>query len=78
MQARYVQRSESIDIVPGKDVAAGEIVFFGDLVGVAKSRSKLANWAASPLAAYSMFLNPSDVRSVPAPWSIGTRCGSPQ
>ena len=36
MNARYVQRGESIDFVPENDVAAGDIVKLGKLVGVAK------------------------------------------
>ena len=36
MKARYVQRGESIDFTPAADVAAGDIVKVGNLVGVAK------------------------------------------
>ena len=36
MNARYVQRGESIDFTPEKDVAAGDVVTVGSLVGVAK------------------------------------------
>ena len=36
MKARYVQRGESIDFTPTADVAAGDIVKLGNLVGVAK------------------------------------------
>ena len=36
MKARYVQRGESIDFTPTADVAAGDVVKVGDLVGVAK------------------------------------------
>lgn len=36
MKARYIQRGESIDYVPEADVAAGDIVKLGGLVGVAK------------------------------------------
>ena len=36
MKARYVQRGESIDFIPASDVAAGDIVKVGSLVGVAK------------------------------------------
>ena len=36
MKARYVQRGESIDFTPTSDVAAGDIVKLGNLVGVAK------------------------------------------
>jgi len=36
MNARYIQRGESIDYTPAADVAAGDIVKLGNLVGVAK------------------------------------------
>ena len=36
MNARYVQRGDSIDYIPESDVAAGDIVKVGSLVGVAK------------------------------------------
>lgn len=36
MKARYIQRGESIDFVPTADIAAGDIVKLGKLVGVAK------------------------------------------
>ena len=36
MKARYVQRGESIDYTPTADVAAGDVVQQGKLVGVAK------------------------------------------
>ncbi len=36
MEARYVQRSESIDIIPEKEILSGEIIILNSLVGVAK------------------------------------------
>ena len=36
MQARYIQRGESIDFVPERDIAAGEIVIRNGLIGVAR------------------------------------------
>ncbi len=36
MKARYVQRGESIDYTPSADVAAGDIVKLGKLIGIAK------------------------------------------
>jgi len=36
MIARYVQRGDSIDYTPAADVAAGDIVVVGDIVGIAK------------------------------------------
>ena len=35
--ATYVQKGESIDYTPGADVAAGDVVVQGDLVGVART-----------------------------------------
>ena len=36
MKARYIQRGESIDFVPTADVAAGDILKLGKLIGIAK------------------------------------------
>ena len=36
MNARYIQRGEAIDYTPAADVAAGDIVQLGGLVGIAK------------------------------------------
>ena len=36
MKARYIQRGDSIDFTPSADVAAGDIVKLGSLVGVSK------------------------------------------
>lgn len=36
MQARYIQRGESIDFLPDRDIAAGEIVIRNGLIGVAR------------------------------------------
>ena len=36
MKARYIQRGDSIDYTSTSDIAAGDIVKVGSLVGVAK------------------------------------------
>lgn len=36
MDARYIQRGESLDVVPERDVAAGEIVIMENLAGIAR------------------------------------------
>ena len=36
MKAKFVQRSDSVDFTPERDMAAGEIVRLGNLVGVVK------------------------------------------
>ena len=36
MDAKFVQRGECIDFRPDRDIAAGEVVVLGSLVGVAK------------------------------------------
>jgi predicted RecA/RadA family phage recombinase len=36
MIAKYVQKGESIDYTPAADVAAGDVVVIGNIVGVAK------------------------------------------
>ena len=35
MKAKYVNCGKSVDIVPTKDIAAGEIVIRGNLIGIA-------------------------------------------
>ena len=49
MKARYVQRGESIDFIPASDVAAGDIVKVGILVGVAKLDIKAGELGALAL-----------------------------
>ena len=49
MKARYVQRGESIDYTPETDVAAGDIVKLGSLVGVAKLDIKAGELGALAL-----------------------------
>jgi predicted RecA/RadA family phage recombinase len=36
MLAKYVQRGHEIDFIPEADVAAGDVIIIGDLVGIAK------------------------------------------
>ncbi|MCK4982261.1 MAG: DUF2190 family protein, partial [Victivallaceae bacterium] len=36
MLAKYVQRGHDIDFVPEADVAAGDVVIIGDIIGIAK------------------------------------------
>ena len=49
MKARYVQRGESIDYIPEADVAAGDIIKVGNLVGVAKLDIKAGELGALAL-----------------------------
>lgn len=49
MKARYIQRGESIDYTPETDVAAGDIVKVGGLVGVAKLDIKAGELGALAL-----------------------------
>ena len=49
MKARYVQRGESIDYIPESDVAAGDIIKVGSLVGVAKLDIKAGELGALAL-----------------------------
>ena len=49
MKARYVQRGESMDYTPEADVAAGDIVKLGNLVGVAKLDIKAGELGALAL-----------------------------
>ena len=49
MKARYVQRGESIDFTPTADVAAGDIIKVGSLVGVAKLDIKAGELGALAL-----------------------------
>lgn len=36
MYAKYVQKGESLDYIPGSDVSAGDVVIQGNIVGIAK------------------------------------------
>ena len=49
MKARYIQRGDSIDHTPENDVAAGDIVKLGSLVGVAKLDIKAGELGALAL-----------------------------
>lgn len=49
MKARYIQRGESIDYTPEADVASGDIVKVGGLVGVAKLDIKAGELGALAL-----------------------------
>lgn len=37
MIAKYVQRSDSIDYIPGASVSAGDVIVIGGIVGIAKT-----------------------------------------
>ena len=67
MDARYVQKGDSIDFRPDRDVAAGEVVVMGKLVGVAKLDIKAGELGA--LALEGVF----DMRKLPNHAFIG--CG---
>ena len=49
MDARYVQRGDAIDHTPMADVAAGEVVVLGSLVGVAKLDIKAGEFGSLAL-----------------------------
>lgn len=49
MNARYIQRGDSIDHTPTADVAAGDIVKLGKLVGIAKLDIKAGELGALAL-----------------------------
>ncbi|MDD5699518.1 MAG: DUF2190 family protein [Victivallaceae bacterium] len=49
MTARYIQRGDSIDFTPEADVAAGDVVIIGDLVGIAKLDIKAGELGALAL-----------------------------
>lgn len=57
MKARYVQRGESIDYTPATDVAAGDIVKLGKLVGVAKLDIKTGELGALALCGVYELVN---------------------
>lgn len=70
MKARYVQRGDSIDFTPATDVAAGDIVKLGGLIGVAKLDIKagelgaLATVGVYELQTGGAVVNAGDVVSV--------------
>ena len=49
MDARYVQRGDAIDHTPAADVAAGDVVVIGKIVGVAKLDIKAGELGALAL-----------------------------
>ena len=49
MKARYIQRGDSIDYTSTSDIAAGDIVKVGSLVGVAKLDIKAGELCALAL-----------------------------
>ena len=61
MKARYYQRGESIDYTPEADVAAGDVVRLGKLVGVAKLDIKAGELGALALTGVYEIAKASDV-----------------
>lgn len=49
MKARYIQRGESVDHTPEADVAAGDIIKIGKIVGIAKLDIKAGELGALAL-----------------------------
>jgi len=49
MMAVFVQRGESVDFTPSRDVAAGEVLVFGGLPGVVKTAVKAGSLGALAL-----------------------------
>ena len=49
MRAVFVQRGESVDFTPSRDVAAGEVLVFGGLPGVVKTAVKAGSLGALAL-----------------------------
>lgn len=64
MGATFVQNGHSIDYTPGADVASGDVVVQGDLVGVAKTEIKANTLGA--LAVDGVFDFPKDTGSATA------------
>ena len=67
MKARYIQRGESIDYTPEADVAAGDIIKIGKIVGIAKLDIKagelgaLAVVGVYEIATGGIAVNPGDL-----------------
>ena len=49
MRAVFVQRGESVDFTPSRDVATGEVLVFGGLPGVVKTAVKAGSLGALAL-----------------------------
>ena len=49
MRAVFVQRGESVDFTPSRDVLAGEVLVFGGLPGVVKTAVKAGSLGALAL-----------------------------
>ena len=64
MEAVFVHEGTSIDYTPGSDVAAGEVVVQGDLVGVAKGAVLAGGLGALDVAGVFSFAKAAGVLAV--------------
>ena len=62
MKAKFVQRSDSVDFVPSKDLPAGEIVRLGSLIGVTKLFISAGTLGSLSLSGVYDIAKPPDVR----------------
>ena len=52
-KAKFVQRAESVDFTPNRDIESGEIVRLGNLIGVAKLPIQAGELGSFALSAWS-------------------------
>ena len=66
-KAEYYQKGDSIDYTPEANVAAGDVVFLGDLVGVAKLDIKAGELGALALSGVYRVVKGSETAEAGAP-----------
>ena len=66
-KAEYYQKGDSIDYTPEANVAAGDVVFLGDLVGVANLDIKAGELGALALSGVYRVVKDSETADAGAP-----------
>lgn len=61
MKAKFIQRPDSVDFVPAQDIAAGEIVKLGNLIGITKVSVRAGTLGSLTLTGVFDVTKPSDV-----------------
>ena len=70
MDAKFIQRGDSIDFRPERDVAVGEVVVLGSLVGVAKLDAKAVELGSLALSAFHLDRSAHHVGEALAPSNL--------
>ena len=73
MDARYVQRGDAIDHTPAADVAAGDVVVIGKIVGVAKLDIKAGELGALALTGVYEVANTAFAAGAEVGWDAASK-----